>query len=457
MRQVRKKSADPTARTYFLKARQEGLELSWNRYERMLPQDGFGKLGLTCGDCLQGPCRLNPFSREEERTICGRDKDTLVYNNLQKLLSLADGSKQDVAGDKGLSPLDALVKTAQAGIEHLKNNRNCPRLSESVTQIGLGVLAKEKVNICLEAVSPAILEMSLELKEKLEEEALTRGAQGFHLVLAADVTAGFPVPTVSNAGGVEFALLTGLVDLYVVGPSRLGLGKNVVPAYHTVYREAGFNADYDILKDWFIQAAVAYSKREKEKILEAEQRGEARLLTVEPASLKAHLEQGTIRKLAILGGGSSVLLTEDALLCEAAAQLAGEHVLNLAYGNAAATLGKHGLLAPGSAGASPQVTAALGLTQGSPAYWLGSEEDIAEILSLVEYVGSVHVLALYPELSTPADLRNALALAAQGVPVFTAVKLPADGSETAAQELSALIRYCQPQDFLAEVKAKLQA
>jgi hypothetical protein len=263
------------------------------------------------------------------------------------------------------------------------------------------------------------------------------------------------VVTVSNAGGVEFALLTGLIDLYAVGPSGLGLGKNVIPSYHTVYRDAAPNADKEEMRDWFIQAAVAYTKRDKEKVLESEQIGEARLLAIDPSFLKAHLEQGTIRKICILAGGSSVLITEDALLCEAAIVLSGEHNLCLTYGNATATLGKYGLLQPGAEGASPKVSQALGLEKGSPVYWMGSESDILAILDLIDVIGANNVLALVPELSTAEDLQAALALAGTGAKVFTAVKLPVDGCEAVAQEINELIQYCDPKDFMMQIMAEL--
>ena len=50
MREVRGKSADVKAKQYFLKAAKEKIQLSWNQYEKMLPQDAFSSLGLTCYD-----------------------------------------------------------------------------------------------------------------------------------------------------------------------------------------------------------------------------------------------------------------------------------------------------------------------------------------------------------------------------------------------------------------------
>ncbi|MHB1652752.1 MAG: anaerobic carbon-monoxide dehydrogenase catalytic subunit [Desulfitobacteriaceae bacterium] len=94
MRQVRRKTIAPYAREFLLKARQEGIHLSWNSYEQMLPQDGFGILGLTCHDCLQGPCRLNPFRTEERRTVCGLTRDDLVFRGIRRLMNTNSGLPQ---------------------------------------------------------------------------------------------------------------------------------------------------------------------------------------------------------------------------------------------------------------------------------------------------------------------------------------------------------------------------
>ncbi|NLI92448.1 MAG: hypothetical protein GX434_09680 [Peptococcaceae bacterium] len=456
MRQVRKKSADPAARPYLLKARQEGLELSWNRFESMLPQDGFGKLGLTCFECLQGPCRLNPFSQNEELTICGRSKEDLVGQNLLRILNQSsDAQEVFVADNPGSTLTEKLLKTAQMQIEEKKKNRESLSKEKISKQVGLGVLREDKVNICLEGITSSVLKACAALAEEMTEEAVNRGAKGYNLVLAGDVTPHYPVPTVSNAGGVEFAILSGIVDLYAVGKTGLGLGKNVVSAYHTVYRDAPSQPEKEEIKDWFVQAAVAYGKRNKAKVLLSDQNGQADLLQLNRTLIKAHLDQGSIRKICVLTGGSSVAVQEDALLCEAAVKLAAEDVLCLAIGNAAATLGKYGLLASGAKEASANVTRALGTDQGAPVYWAGSETEILEVLDLIEGVGAERVLAIAPELSTSGDLQTALALAGAGVKVFTAVQLPVYGCEKVARDLDELISSCAPTDFVERIIAEL--
>ena len=89
MATIRRKTIENKATEYLSYARTAGVDLSWNNYERMLPQDGFARLGLSCSDCLMGPCRINPFDRnaatsEEiffDEVVC-KFCFTCIYNNL---------------------------------------------------------------------------------------------------------------------------------------------------------------------------------------------------------------------------------------------------------------------------------------------------------------------------------------------------------------------------------------
>jgi acetyl-CoA synthase len=48
----------------------------------MQPQCGFGELGICCRNCLQGPCRINPFGGKPDKGICGARDYTIVARNL---------------------------------------------------------------------------------------------------------------------------------------------------------------------------------------------------------------------------------------------------------------------------------------------------------------------------------------------------------------------------------------
>ena len=61
MTESEKKSSDLASRYMLDKAKALGLETIWDHYEAMLPQCGFGELGVCCRMCLEGPCRIDPF------------------------------------------------------------------------------------------------------------------------------------------------------------------------------------------------------------------------------------------------------------------------------------------------------------------------------------------------------------------------------------------------------------
>ncbi|MCL1919193.1 MAG: anaerobic carbon-monoxide dehydrogenase catalytic subunit [Peptococcaceae bacterium] len=76
---------DPAAAEMLEKANRENVQTVWDRFEQQKPQCGFGDLGLCCRNCLQGPCRINPFG-EPKTAICGADADLIVARNLLRTI-----------------------------------------------------------------------------------------------------------------------------------------------------------------------------------------------------------------------------------------------------------------------------------------------------------------------------------------------------------------------------------
>ena len=61
-----------------VKAHRQCVALAWDRSEAQQPQCGFGRLAQCCDDCLEGPCRVNPFDADGQESICGRDRDAMI-------------------------------------------------------------------------------------------------------------------------------------------------------------------------------------------------------------------------------------------------------------------------------------------------------------------------------------------------------------------------------------------
>jgi len=86
METIHLKTVDPVSQSLLQSAATRGLDLNWERYEKLQPPDGFLRVGLSCPyGCMQGPCRIDPFGRGAELGICGLDRDRMVAALLLRL------------------------------------------------------------------------------------------------------------------------------------------------------------------------------------------------------------------------------------------------------------------------------------------------------------------------------------------------------------------------------------
>ena len=83
---IQKKTSDRAIEYFIKKATDQEIALVWDRFESQLPECGFCESGLSCRDCLQGPCISHPFRNESKQGICGKDKDLLAVHSLLRLV-----------------------------------------------------------------------------------------------------------------------------------------------------------------------------------------------------------------------------------------------------------------------------------------------------------------------------------------------------------------------------------
>jgi carbon-monoxide dehydrogenase catalytic subunit len=107
------RSMDPAAVAMLHKAQQEGIQTAHDRYVQQLPQCGFGELGTCCRNCLQGPCRINPFG-EPKLGICGADADLIVARNL--LRSIVGGAASH--GDHAFLAIRCLKEASEGTTDY---------------------------------------------------------------------------------------------------------------------------------------------------------------------------------------------------------------------------------------------------------------------------------------------------------------------------------------------------
>ena len=62
-----KRTVDPAA-LEVLERNDGAIETSYDRYVNMQPQCNFGRTGICCRICLQGPCRI---TKKASKGICG--------------------------------------------------------------------------------------------------------------------------------------------------------------------------------------------------------------------------------------------------------------------------------------------------------------------------------------------------------------------------------------------------
>jgi carbon-monoxide dehydrogenase catalytic subunit len=86
------KSTDKATLSMVAQAEKQGIDVVWDRFDRQLPQCGFGESGLCCRNCLQGPCRIDPFGEGSQQGVCGASCDTMVARGLARAVAAGTAS-----------------------------------------------------------------------------------------------------------------------------------------------------------------------------------------------------------------------------------------------------------------------------------------------------------------------------------------------------------------------------
>lgn len=143
---IQKKTKDNTIETFISLAAEEGIDLVWDRFEAQVPECGFCESGLSCRDCLQGPCISHPFKGDMSKIgVCGKDKDVLAAHSLLRLA---------IKGSMGyLDQAATLVDEVEQGMLSPENKDQAKQLVKKVQ--GLYSNIPES---CFEGLSPNILE-----------------------------------------------------------------------------------------------------------------------------------------------------------------------------------------------------------------------------------------------------------------------------------------------------------
>jgi len=88
-----RRTIDPAALAVIDKNTANGqIESAYERYVNMQPQCNFGRTGVCCRICLQGPCRI---TKKSSKGVCGAHGYTIVARNLIRAISGGCGAHAD--------------------------------------------------------------------------------------------------------------------------------------------------------------------------------------------------------------------------------------------------------------------------------------------------------------------------------------------------------------------------
>ncbi|PKM82701.1 MAG: carbon-monoxide dehydrogenase catalytic subunit [Firmicutes bacterium HGW-Firmicutes-14] len=148
------KSIDPAVRTMLGKADKDGIDTVWDRYEAQQPQCGFGLLGICCRNCIQGPCRIDPFGSGPQKGVCGAGADLIVARNL--LRSLMGGTAAHA--DHAYEAVEALYMAADGLAPYEIKDEN--KLKSVASKLGIDTEGKDKNRLAKEVAETAFADFA---------------------------------------------------------------------------------------------------------------------------------------------------------------------------------------------------------------------------------------------------------------------------------------------------------
>lgn len=107
-----KRTSDAASQQMLDRAAKDGVQTSWDRWDAMQPQCGFGKLGVCCKICNMGPCRIDPFSDGPQTGVCGADANTIAARNLVRMIAAGSAAHTDHGRDVAHTMLQSAIGNA---------------------------------------------------------------------------------------------------------------------------------------------------------------------------------------------------------------------------------------------------------------------------------------------------------------------------------------------------------
>ncbi len=146
-----RKSIDAASQEMINHAAACGFELAWDRYEAILPQCDFGKLGICCRNCVLGPCRIDPFGEGAQCGVCGATAHVIAARNLARHTAAGAAAHSDHGRDITHTLLQTALGKAQGyGIKDEK------KLRAMAEEFGVQMEGKDVKQIAVEVAETAL-------------------------------------------------------------------------------------------------------------------------------------------------------------------------------------------------------------------------------------------------------------------------------------------------------------
>ena len=144
-----RRTIDPAALAVIDKNSENGQhETAYERYVNMQPQCNFGRTGVCCRICLQGPCRI---TKKASKGVCGAHGYTIVARNLIRAISGGTGAHADHSRHMLYALMEVLEgKAPDYSVE------DSDKLKRVATRLGLEVEGKEDNELLEEVLHVAM-------------------------------------------------------------------------------------------------------------------------------------------------------------------------------------------------------------------------------------------------------------------------------------------------------------
>ena len=127
------------------RARALGIETVWDRLRAQEPQCGYCQLGLSCRNCVMGPCRIDPFGEGPQRGVCGADADVIVARNLGRTIAAGSSSHSDHGRDI-LEVFNAMAHGETSGY-HIADDAKLRRIA---AELGIETDVRESNDVAID-------------------------------------------------------------------------------------------------------------------------------------------------------------------------------------------------------------------------------------------------------------------------------------------------------------------